>query len=115
MGPRDPPKLREVTPQRGDPLGLPSRLPPSLDSGPPAAGCPQAARKWRGPDTPKLSARPQRGAPLSVSAEPKLPARGSRADSPSSLRLARHPLALRRSSFISTHRRPPFSSQPSFK
>lgn len=50
----------------------------------------EAARP-RHPET--TSARPLLGAPLSVSAEPEPPARRSQRDSPSSLRLALHPLA----------------------
>lgn len=113
MGPPRPPPARRGDPAACGPLRPPGRLPPHLGSPsrPPAApGC--------GAPTPRkyLSAPPPPpGAPLSASAEPQPPARGSPRTRPLSLRLALHPLARHRSSFISTHRPPPFSSQLRFK
>ena len=57
MHPHGAPKLLGVTPPRGDLPGTPELLQPSLDTLPPAAGCPYAAGKRRGPDTPKLPPR----------------------------------------------------------
>ncbi|XP_069899828.1 class A basic helix-loop-helix protein 9-like [Globicephala melas] len=47
---------------KSTPRAAGGQLPPNLDTPPPAAGRPQAARKRRGPDTPKLSPRAPRTA-----------------------------------------------------
>lgn len=115
MDPRGPPP----TPQ-GDPLRAGTPSDPRAGCRPtstPRRGPPQAEGKRRGPDTPKLSQRPppRSARPSAPPRSRKLPARGHPGTRPLYPRLALHPFARRRSSFISTHRPPPFSSQLSFK
>lgn len=114
VGPRGAPQTPRGDPSQRGPLAPPQ--PGAAQLGLPSSGGSRAAGKRRGPNTPELSPSAPRSA--RPSAPPGAEAAGSRSspgDSPSSLRLALQPLARCRSSFISTHHPPPFSSQLSFK
>lgn len=116
MGPRGSPQTPRGDPSAWGPSWTsPRRLPPS----PTPLLWPRAVPQLRGSGaaaTPRnsLSAPPARRAPQRLRGAQ---AAGSRQPRGLTLfpRLALHPLARSRSSFISTHRPPPFSSQLRFK
>lgn len=116
--------LRTGAGERGSPRSPPPQTPPprgdpSLRGDPlsdPPAGCRPALTSLPRLPLRTLPERPPLGAPLRAAGSPsRRLAPQPRGDSPSSLRLAPQPLARCRSSFISTHHPPPFSSQLSCK